>query len=79
MQGVSMATERADRKTVITQRRLKRFQLVRVIKHRQLTVRIARIVTGSEFNGRDAQAGQFPEHFVQRQTGQQGRKNTNFH
>jgi hypothetical protein len=48
-----MATERADCETVVSQDLSEFVQLGSVLEHRQLAMRIARIISRAEFDGID--------------------------
>ena len=66
MQRVAVTTQRADGHSVIGQNFLELSQGVGIFQHRELAVRVARIVSRAEFHGVDLQRRKFLEHRRQR-------------
>ncbi len=67
MQRIAMRAERADGKSVVGEFLLELFQRDAILQHRQLAMRIAGIISGAQFDGRDVQGAQFFEHFFERE------------
>jgi hypothetical protein len=61
---IPMTAQRADCETLIVQLLFEFRQFLFVLEHRELTMRISRIVSGAQLNGVDIQLFQLVEHFV---------------
>ena len=66
MQRIAVRAERADRKAVVGEFLFEVLEPLSIVQHRQLAMRIARIVAGPELHGSDAHFLQFRNHAVQR-------------
>ena len=71
MQRVAVAAQRADPDAVIRQDLAKLAQLLRIVQHRELAVRVAGIVAGAELHRVDVQSFELVEHSRQRQLREQ--------
>jgi hypothetical protein len=79
MQGVPVTTQGADADSVIGQNVVKLGEGSGIFEHREFAVRIARIVSGSEFDCVDVERREFLENGCQRKFGQQGSEDSNTH
>ena len=79
MQRVAVTAQGADGDAVIGQNFLKLGEGGGVFEHRELAVRIARIVAGAEFDGIDLERYEFLQNRSQRKLRQQRRKDSNAH
>ncbi len=66
-EGIPVRAERADRKSVVGQLLLEIVQRRFVRKHRQLAMRIARIIAGAQFDRRNVERAQLFEDFFERE------------
>jgi hypothetical protein len=79
VQRVAVAAQRADAEAAIRQFVFEFGQLGGIVQHGQLAVRIARIITGSEFDRIDMDALELLEDIVQGKLRQQGGENADSH
>src|SRR5581483_11908369 len=79
MQRIAVATQSADRKSVVTQLLFERLQLRLVIEHRHLAMSIAGIISRPQFYGVDALRLQLLQNIFQRHLRQQRCKDSDFH
>ena len=74
-----MATQRTDGNAVISELLLEGVQLLRVVQHGQLAMRIARIITGAQFDGGNSVGLQLLQDIVQRHLRQQRGEDSDSH
>lgn len=79
MQRISVATQRADGKSMIVQRLLEFLERVWVVKHGELAMRIAGIIAGAQLYRADAVSLQLCQHVFKRQLRKEGRKYSQSH
>ena len=71
MQRIAVAAQRADAETVVVKLLLELVKLRLVVEHRQLAVRIARIVSCTQLDRIDVELLELFENFIQRKLRQQ--------
>ena len=79
MQGIAVGTESADGKALIIEQLFKFLQIFCAAEHRQLAVRIAGVVAGTELDRADVELLQLFKDFVERELRQQRGKYANSH
>src|SRR5258708_4223069 len=79
MQRVSVTTQSADVDAAVGQNLLKFGEGSGIFEHREFAVRVARIVSGGEFDGIDLQSREFLKNRGQRKLRQQGGKHSYTH
>src|SRR5580658_7864954 len=79
MQRIAVTTQGADLRTMIGKHLLKGRERAAIVKHRQLTVRITRIIPRAKLDRIDAQRSELLENVRQRKLRQQGCEDSDTH